>query len=206
MFGKVVQFLQTTPLPGSIVSKSGEIIFLNQKMMDLVNLNESSHVYKCSWLAGKDHGSCPDCAETPVLEGRCFLTRDDSAVTLLTAVRVRQAHGALVRLYSTDTSLSHSEAEIHTNRLLKIASPDIASGEADGPVNFNGDWLSGASLWEITQNVIESQYVHPVKIKNLITKNLHVKATNPMLIGRIITKVLFELYTIKTHGSIKIKT
>ncbi|VAX18415.1 hypothetical protein MNBD_NITROSPINAE04-1650 [hydrothermal vent metagenome] len=205
MFGKVVEFLQTTPLPASIVSKSGEIIFLNQRMLDIVNLNENSRVYKCSWLIEKGSGSCPDCAEAPVLAGRCFVTRENSDVTLLTAIRVEQAHNALVRLYSNGASLSPNEAEIHANRLLKIASPDIANGEEERPHDFNSDWLCGASLWRIVQNVIESYNTHPMKVENRVEKTVSVKATNPMLVGRTISKILFELYAMKNQGPVTIK-
>ncbi|VAX16175.1 hypothetical protein MNBD_NITROSPINAE03-310 [hydrothermal vent metagenome] len=205
MFGKVVEFLQTAPLPASIVSKSGEIIFLNQRMLDIVNLNESSRVYKCSWLTEKDNGSCPDCAEAPVLEGRCFVTRENSDVTLLTAVRVQQANNALVRLYSNGASLSPNETEIHTSRLLKIASPYMANGGEESPAHFNSDWLCDAALWQIVQNVIESQNFPPMKIENRVEKTVNVKATNPMLVGRTISKILFELYAMKSQSPVIIE-
>lgn len=205
MFGKVVEFLQTTPLPASIVSKSGEIIFLNQRMLNIINLNENSRVYKCSWLTEKDNGSCPDCAEAPVLEGRCFVTRENSDVTLLAAVRVQQANNALVRLYSNGAPLSPDETKTHTNRLLKIASPYIANGEEDSPLDFNSDWLCGASLWQIVQNVIDSHNTHTMKIKNRVKKTVSVKATNPMLVGRTISKILFELYAMKSQGPVTIE-
>jgi len=205
IIGKVVEFLKATPLPASIVSSSGEIFFLNQQMMDIVNLNEKSPLYKCSWLIDNEDGSCPDCAEAPVMEGRCFITRENSDVTLLTAIRVRQAHNALVRLYSNGASLSPNEAEMHSNRLLKIASPDIKDDKADGPVDFDSDWLCGASLWRIVQNVIDSHSNQPARIENLVEKNLRVKATNPMLIGRAISKILFELYAMKSNAPVTIK-
>ncbi|HEB73163.1 MAG TPA: LuxR family transcriptional regulator [Nitrospirae bacterium] len=205
MFGKVVEFLQTTPLPASIVSKSGEIIFLNQQMLDIIDLDESSSVYKCSWMIEKGSGPCPDCAEAPVLEGRCFVTHENSDVTLLTAVRVQQANNALVRLYSNGASLSPNETEIHTNRLLKIASPDMADDKADGPVDFNSDWLCGASLWRIVQNTIKSRDTHPMKVENRVKKTVNVNATNPMLVGRTISKILFELYAMKNQGPVMIE-
>ncbi len=202
---RIIDFLKTAPLPGNVVTRTGEIIYLNLQMRRLISSGGENRCYRCSWLASQENESCPDCAEPPVLEGKCFLTRENRDVTLLAAVRIPQADNVLARLYSEKSTSNMFNEEAIVSRLMELAIP-VNFYNGSGLLRLNEDWLCRAGLWDIVESAIESQKLEPLKIENKVDKKCVIKATNPIIISQTIRKILWELRNMKLQDAITIRS
>lgn len=205
LLDRIIGFLESAPLPGSVVSKSGDIVFLNQRMRTLVNMLDENQRFNCGWLHAKNNKSCPDCAEAPVLEGRCFIPRENPDLTILIALRIPLADNVLVRIYGVKSTMSLGNESELVSRLIEMATPENRFGNPSGAVKFNHDWLCRVGLWDIVESAIKSHNFETEKIENRVDQKCVVESTSPIIISQVIGKIFHELKCVKHRSHVLIR-
>ncbi len=201
----VIDFLNDIPLAGSVVSKTGEVIHLNEKMSSIVGYNHGEEKFKCGWINEDGDASCPDCAEAITLDGRCLISRENQAVSLLAAIRIPQADNILVRIYSDSLTIAPEEAERTINQLLDFANPtNKYSNEAKFSF-LNEDGLTSVRVNDIVESVTRLPELSHVDTENRIDASQVIELTSPIILRQMILNILMELGKIDILGSIVIK-
>jgi len=113
---KAVALLDASHAPACITDMDGTLIFVNRPMKAVMR-SSGERVFRCRWLTDEPGRTCPDCAEAPTLQGRCFFAREDG-VFLDAAVRIFGSGGALARIYFRSKTGGNQET---VDKLLSLA-------------------------------------------------------------------------------------
>lgn len=186
---KLLDLIDKAPYPASAVSSTGEVLRLNDKMIDILGASMGGEQIKCEWIKEKVDESCPECSERPTLEGRCFITREGAPNNLLlAAARVPSPSNALIRFYAYEKSAGPADMRDAVIRLL-----EHICGQRKRVLLLDAEGLCRTRMGNVIEPVLNMPPAPDPPIIDESDPDIELEGTNIFLLRRGLHKTLLEL-------------
>ncbi len=195
----LIDLLDSIDLPASVVSSSGKLVHINDKLKKEIIGRYEGEQFNCSWV--KESGNnCPDCAERVTVDGRCFLT-NTGFLSLVFAIRIERVENSLIRVYC-DQSTPDNPAIARSLCAIKHLFEDELS---------DGSWPFSTSLSLVSVNLkklLDSLSNYPefekIQFHNKIPDEVAAIKASQIILFQVSRRLVQELSLFNPEGTITI--
>lgn len=202
-FAPLKRFVDELDLPASVVSEpDGRLIHYNRSLSSYIGLDSgnSTELFRCRWIS-EQGATCPDCAETPTIEGRCFLARSmERDLKLAAAFRLSNFESALLRLYTPSDLVGARVASAQILQAARFAMPDFESSLSAGS-NRDPELTLNIALSDLVDDLLELESLAQSRFQNRIPRELKVSEAHLVTLRRLIGSILIEHKKISEFGA-----
>lgn len=192
----VFSFLQEVPMPANVTNTEGKLIFSNRLMRQAHHSWNAVSFSSDAWVGGAKSEWSPDSLTGDNRDAPNATPGSPESLELVAAVRIPGAYGAFVHLYSSGSPVENGKTHDLIGRIMGLAGPSVSPraerGAGTEPARPDTDWLCDASLRDIIASAAHAAGVPAGGMKNGVDANHIIGPTSPVIIGRMIERILRE--------------
>jgi DNA-binding CsgD family transcriptional regulator len=189
---RLIAFVEELPLPACVVRGSDAALLCMNALMFAKVRKDLNHVpFRCTWIFERN-AACPDCAEPPVIEGRCLISRNGSHhLLMVSALRLKDYDNALLRMYALPRDFDSATVDRAVGASLDFAGRPAGATLPTGVAPLRE--TAPIDLRLFVDRIIERTGLSHGMVDNTVASGTLLTAVAPLPLRRLLETIIGEL-------------